>query len=275
MALSLQHADTHEEWRFPRPSFKVRRRAPGVQRARRRRCGAVLPGAALTCPLRPPLAPRPTLSRPAVTAVPAAPQVVILYVDEEESVRRQMGRAQLAAMHNKRVMDAGTGNVWDVRTTDINEALCRRRYQVGRGWWAGGRGEAWQAAPRCHAALHAAARPLSILSQLQPPLLPRASPRDARQVFKAHYHTILRLKSFFPFSLIDAMGTLEEARQQIMRELRYQSSLDLDEATYAAIRCARVLCSAAAAQQGSGVEGGDGAAPVVVVSRCAGIAPTA
>lgn len=56
------------------------------------------------------------------------------------------------------------------------------------------------------------------------------------QVFKAHYHTILRLKSFFPFSLIDAMGTLEEARQQIVRELRYQSSLDLDEATYAAIR---------------------------------------
>lgn len=34
-------------------------------------------------------------------------QVVILYVDEEESVRRQMRRAQLAAMHNKRVMDAG------------------------------------------------------------------------------------------------------------------------------------------------------------------------
>lgn len=105
-------------------------------------------------------------------------------------------------------------------------------------------------------------------------------------MFKAHYHTILRLKSFFPFSLIDAMvgcqggtcrrspcafavviiylsraprpelpppssaalligtvlpslptqGTLDEARQQIMRELRYQSSLDLDEATYSAIR---------------------------------------
>lgn len=55
-------------------------------------------------------------------------------------------------------------------------------------------------------------------------------------MFKAHYHTILRLKQYFPFSLIDAMGSLEECRQQIMRELRYQSSLDLDEATYAAIR---------------------------------------
>ena len=32
------------------------------------------------------------------------------------------------------------------------------------------------------------------------------------------------------------MGTLEECRAQIARELRYQSSLDLDEATYSAIR---------------------------------------
>jgi hypothetical protein len=32
------------------------------------------------------------------------------------------------------------------------------------------------------------------------------------------------------------MGTLEECRAQIVRELRYQSSLDLDERTYAAIR---------------------------------------
>lgn len=82
------------------------------------------------------------------------------------------------------MLDAGTGDVWSVRSTDISEALCRRRYQV----------------------------------------------------FKAHYATILRLKSYFPFSLIDAMGTLDETRSQIVRELRYQSSLDLDERTYAAIR---------------------------------------
>jgi hypothetical protein len=57
-------------------------------------------------------------------------KVVILYVDEEESVRRQTRRAQLASLHNKRALDAGTGDVWDVRTTDASEALCRRRYQV-------------------------------------------------------------------------------------------------------------------------------------------------
>ncbi|KDD72358.1 hypothetical protein H632_c3460p0, partial [Helicosporidium sp. ATCC 50920] len=111
-------------------------------------------------------------------------KVVILYVDEEESVRRQSSRAKMASLHNARVMDAGTGDMWDVRTTDASEALCRRRYQV----------------------------------------------------FKAHYMTILRLKQFFPFSLIDAMGTPEECRAQIARELRYQSSLDLDAETYAVIR---------------------------------------
>lgn len=132
LELYHRHADGPDEWRFPRPSFKV----------------------------------------------------VILYVDEEESLRRQSKRAQLASLHNQRALDAGTGDVWNVRTTDVSEALCRRRYQV----------------------------------------------------FKAHYSTILRLKSYFPFSLIDAMGTLDECRSQIVRELRYQSSLDLDERTYAAIR---------------------------------------
>jgi hypothetical protein len=78
--LHSRAADGPDEWRFPRPSFKV----------------------------------------------------VILYVDEEESVRRQLRRAQLASLHNKRVMDAGSGDVWNVRTTDVSEALCRRRYQVRR-----------------------------------------------------------------------------------------------------------------------------------------------
>lgn len=132
MERHMLHAEEPDEWKCPRPSFKV----------------------------------------------------VILYVDEAESVKRQMKRAEMTSLHNERVRDAGTGDVWNVRATDVNESLCRRRYQV----------------------------------------------------FKSHYNTILRLKSYFPFSLIDAMGTLHDCRAQIMRELRYQSSLDLDEKTYAAIR---------------------------------------
>ena len=55
-------------------------------------------------------------------------------------------------------------------------------------------------------------------------------------IFKAHYGTLLRLKSFFPFHLIDAVGTLDDTRRQIARELRYQSSTDLNAVTYDAIR---------------------------------------
>ncbi|EIE27218.1 hypothetical protein COCSUDRAFT_64127 [Coccomyxa subellipsoidea C-169] len=108
-------------------------------------------------------------------------KVVVLYVEQEESVRRQMMRATMVAKHNTRVLDAGAGQLWELRATDVDSAKCRRRYD-------------------------------------------------------AHYSTLLRLKQYFPFSLIDAMGSLEECKAQIARELRYQSSLDLDEATYAAIR---------------------------------------
>lgn len=47
---------------------------------------------------------------------------------------------------------------------------------------------------------------------------------------------MLRLKRFFPFHLIDAIGTLDDTRRQISRELRYQSSTDLEAVTYDAIR---------------------------------------
>jgi hypothetical protein len=41
-----------------------------------------------------------------------------------------------------------------------------------------------------------------------------------------------RLKAILPFSIIDAMGTLAETREQISNELRYQSSHDLQPGTY-------------------------------------------
>lgn len=111
-------------------------------------------------------------------------KVVVLYVDQAESVRRQLARARLAATHNARVLDAGAGQLVDVRATDVDEALCKRRYAV----------------------------------------------------FKQHYSTVLRLRRWFVFSLIDSGGSLDATRAQILRELRYQSSLDLEEETYAAIR---------------------------------------
>ena len=57
-------------------------------------------------------------------------QVVVLYVEQEESVRRQLNRAQLAAKHNTRVLDAGAGDLWELRPTDVDDAKCRRSYDV-------------------------------------------------------------------------------------------------------------------------------------------------
>ena len=56
--------------------------------------------------------------------------MVVLYVEQEESVRRQLTRAQLAAKHNTRVLDAGAGDLWELRPTDVDDAKCRRRYDV-------------------------------------------------------------------------------------------------------------------------------------------------
>ncbi|KAF8063870.1 vacuolar iron transporter 4 [Scenedesmus sp. PABB004] len=111
-------------------------------------------------------------------------KVVILYVDEETSIRRQLQRARVANLHNRRVLDAGAGHFYEERSTDTDIDKCRKRYAI----------------------------------------------------FKTHYAATLRLKQFFPFTLIDAMGSLEETRQQITKELRYQSSLDLSTSTYELIR---------------------------------------
>ncbi|GBF96259.1 adenylate kinase [Raphidocelis subcapitata] len=111
-------------------------------------------------------------------------KVVVLYVDEETSIRRQLQRARIANMHNRRVLDAGAGHFHEERSTDLDVEKCRKRYGI----------------------------------------------------FKTHYSATLRLKRFFPFTLIDAMGSLAETQEQITKELRYQSSLDLGATTYALIR---------------------------------------
>jgi adenylate kinase len=41
-------------------------------------------------------------------------KVVMLYVDEDTSITRQLERAKLASVHNKRVLDAGAGQLWCV-----------------------------------------------------------------------------------------------------------------------------------------------------------------
>ncbi|KAI8474928.1 MAG: hypothetical protein J3K34DRAFT_374708 [Monoraphidium minutum] len=107
-------------------------------------------------------------------------KVVVLYVDEETSVRRQLQRAAQTQARNLRALDAGAGGLQAARATDVSLDKARKRYTV----------------------------------------------------FRHHYSAILRLKQFFPFHLIDAMGSPAETQEQIEKELRYQSGLDLSEGTY-------------------------------------------
>lgn len=58
------------------------------------------------------------------------PQVVVLYVDEETSIKRQLQRARVASLHNRRVLDAGAGHFFEERSTDTDIDKCRKRYAI-------------------------------------------------------------------------------------------------------------------------------------------------
>ena len=57
-------------------------------------------------------------------------KVVVLYVDEETSIRRQLQRARVANAHNRRVLDAGAGTFHEERPTDLDVEKCRKRYGI-------------------------------------------------------------------------------------------------------------------------------------------------
>jgi len=112
-------------------------------------------------------------------------RIVILFVDEHTSLRRQMERGSTAIRLRERALAAGMPHMAaQARSTDASEAIARHRYAV----------------------------------------------------FKKHYSTLLRLKERFPFTLIDAHGSVSDTEAQIGRELRYQSSMELSERAYNAIR---------------------------------------
>ena len=107
--------------------------------------------------------------------------IVVLFIDEKESVSRQIGRGEKAIIHNKEVEDSGVGELLEVRQTDLDPIASLNRYRTFK--------------EKTYGAL-----------------------KELRQTFFYHF--------------INAHGTLEEVRKRIDTELRYQGSLELDEATY-------------------------------------------
>ncbi|MDP4609770.1 MAG: nucleoside monophosphate kinase [Opitutales bacterium] len=107
--------------------------------------------------------------------------IVVLFVDEKESVRRQLNRGVQAQAHNNEVKESGVGELIDLRATDLNPEAALNRYRTFK--------------EKTYGAL-----------------------KDLREIFFYHF--------------INAHGPVEEVRARIDKELRYQGSLELDEATY-------------------------------------------
>ena len=111
--------------------------------------------------------------------------IMVLFVDERESIARQLKRGRETRLHNEEIVRTGIGDLREDRPTDHDEALARRRYRVFKE-------QTW----------------------------------DALQ----------SLKEIFHYHFINAQGTIEEVEQNILRELEYQSTLELDPRTVDRLR---------------------------------------
>jgi adenylate kinase len=107
--------------------------------------------------------------------------IIMLFIDEEESVRRQLLRGQRTLEHNVEVDASGVGEKREVRKTDLDDEAAHRRYKTFK---------------------------------------------------ESTYDSLTTLREVFHYHFINAHGTVIEIQQRIIQELKYQSSLELDEATY-------------------------------------------
>src|SRR3954465_3174269 len=111
--------------------------------------------------------------------------IMVLFVDEKESIARQLKRGRETRIHNEEVSRTGVGEMLEDRPTDHDEALARRRYRVFKE-------QTWEA--------------------------------------------LQSLKEIFHYHFINAQGTFEEGEQNILKELEYQSTLELDPRTVDRLR---------------------------------------
>ncbi|MCB1232227.1 MAG: nucleoside monophosphate kinase [Verrucomicrobiae bacterium] len=107
--------------------------------------------------------------------------IVVLFVDEAESVRRQILRGEKAREHNAEVEASGVGEMIDIRATDLSEETSRNRYRTFK---------------------------------------------------EVTYESLKTLREVFFYHYINAHGTIDEVQRRIRDELRYQSSLELEQSTF-------------------------------------------
>jgi len=111
--------------------------------------------------------------------------IMVLFVDEAESIARQLKRGREVIAHNEEVKRTGSGTLLEERPTDTNEDLARNRYRT----------------------------------------------------FKEQtYDALLSLKQIFHYHFINAQLPLDAVQANILHEMEYQSSLELDPRTYDVLR---------------------------------------
>jgi len=106
--------------------------------------------------------------------------IMVLFVDEMESIARQLKRGRETLIYNAEVRRTGVGRLREDRPTDHDETLARRRYEAFKE-------QTW----------------------------------DALQ----------SLKEIYQYHFINAQGTFQEVEENILKELAYQSTLELDPRT--------------------------------------------
>lgn len=107
--------------------------------------------------------------------------IIMLFIDEDESVRRQLLRGERCIAHNKEVEASGVGEKWEIRKTDLDDASAHKRYKTFK---------------------------------------------------ESTYDSLTTLREVFHYHFINAHGSIIEVQQRIISELKYQSSLELDQPTY-------------------------------------------
>ncbi len=107
--------------------------------------------------------------------------IVVLFIDEGESIKRQLLRGRKSMEHNEQVRRSGMGNIKELRKTDLSDEAARNRYRTFK---------------------------------------------------EVTYEALKSLREVFYYHFIDAHGGIPEVQNLIVKELRYQSSLELDHATY-------------------------------------------
>lgn len=111
--------------------------------------------------------------------------IMVLFVDEAESIARQLKRGRETVAHNAKVQQAGVGDLMEERNTDFDEELARNRYRTFK---------------------------------------------------EKTYDALVSLKQIFHYHFINAQAPINVVQENIIRELEYQSSLELDPNTYDSLR---------------------------------------